>query len=141
MKNQKNKLVHYFIIWTFVSLYLLVSVVSTIHVIDFFKLSNPTWLAITLAIGFELGAAASLASIIVLDKMNKTLIWGLFIIITLMQMQGNTYHSFSHIKDYQQWSELFNLIDDVKKSFPIVFWKCINEKKKKSGKRRETGDR
>ena len=40
---EKNKLVHNFIVGTFVSLYLLVSIISTIHVIDFFKLSNPTW--------------------------------------------------------------------------------------------------
>jgi len=64
----KSRAAHYFIIGSFVTLYLLVSIISTIHVVDFFKLSNPTWLAISLAIGFEVGAAASLASIIVLDK-------------------------------------------------------------------------
>ena len=62
----KNKATHYFIIGSFVTLYLLVSIISTIHVIDFFKLSNPTWLAVSLAIGFEVGAAASLASLIIL---------------------------------------------------------------------------
>ena len=82
----KNKLVHRFIIGTFVSLYLLVSVISTIHVIDFFRLSNPYWLAVSLAVAFELGAAASLASLIILDKMNKGLVWVLFGVITLMQM-------------------------------------------------------
>jgi len=50
MKTSKNKLVNAFIIGTFVSLYLLVSIISTIHVIAFFKLSNPEWLAISLAI-------------------------------------------------------------------------------------------
>ena len=80
-----KKSVSYFIIGTFVSLYLMVSVISTIHVIDFFRLSNPTWLAVSLAIAFEIGAAASLASLISLDKMNKGMVWGLFIILTLMQ--------------------------------------------------------
>jgi hypothetical protein len=108
MKN----LTHKFIIGTFVSLYLMVSIISTIHVIDFFELSNPYWLAVTLAIAFELGAAASLASIITLDKMNKTLIWSLFIVITLMQMQGNMYYAFKNITDYQTWSQLFNLIEE-----------------------------
>ena len=108
MKN----LTHKFIIGTFVSLYLMVSIISTIHVIDFFELSNPYWLAVTLAIAFELGAAASLASIITLHKMNKTLIWSLFIVITLMQMQGNMYYAFKNITDYSTWSQLFNLIDD-----------------------------
>ena len=108
----KNKLVHRFIIATFVSLYLLVSIISTIHVIEFFKLSNPQWLAISLAIAFELGAAASLASLVILDKMNKTLVWMLFGTITLMQMQGNMYYAFVHMEDFQGWSELFGLIEE-----------------------------
>jgi hypothetical protein len=113
MKSTKNKTVNAFIIGTFVSLYLLVSIISTIHVIDFFRLSNPEWLAISLAIGFELGAAASLAALITLDKMNKTMVWALFIVITGMQMQGNMYHAYTHIKDYQGWVELFNLVEWV----------------------------
>ena len=108
MKN----LTHKFIIGTFVSLYLMVSIISTIHVIDFFELSNPYWLAVTLAIAFELGAAASLASLIIMDKMNKTLVWALFITITLMQMQGNMYYAFKNITDYSTWSQLFNLIEE-----------------------------
>lgn len=111
MTKSKNKLVNGFIIGTFVSLYILVSIVSTIHVIDFFELSNPSWLAITLAIGFELGAAASLAALITLDKMNKTMVWALFIAITGMQMQGNMYYAFINLDDYYGWVELFNLIE------------------------------
>lgn len=108
----KNKLVHRSIIATFVSLYLLVSIISTLHVIEFFKLSNPEWLAISLAIAFELGAAASLASLVILDRMNKTLVWMLFGTITLMQMQGNMYYAFVHMEDFQGWSELFGLIEE-----------------------------
>jgi hypothetical protein len=108
----KNKLVHRSIIATFVSLYLLVSIISTLHVIEFFRLSNPEWLAISLAIAFELGAAASLASLIILDKMNKTLVWMLFGTITLMQMQGNMYYAFVHMENFQGWSELFGLIEE-----------------------------
>jgi len=107
----KNKIINGFIIGTFVSLYILVSVVSTIHVIDFFELSNPYWLAVTLAIGFELGAAASLAALLTLDKMNKSLVWALFITITAMQMQGNMYYAFINIENFQGWVELFNLVE------------------------------
>jgi len=107
----QSKWVSRFIIGTFVSLYLLVSIISTIHVIDFFELSNPYWLAVSLAIGFEIGAAASLASLITLDKMNKTIVWALFITITAMQMQGNMYYAFKNLQDYQGWVELFNLIE------------------------------
>jgi len=81
-------------------------------VIDFFKLSNPSWLAISLAVAFEIGAAASLASLIVLDKMNKSLVWSLFIVLTGMQMMGNTYYAFSHIHEYDTWVQLFGLVDE-----------------------------
>ena len=108
----KPSLIKGFIISTFVSLYLIVSIISTIHVIDFFKLSNPNWLAVSLAIAFEIGAAASLASLIALDKMNKTLIWFLFILLTAMQMMGNTYYAFTNLENYQSWVELFGLIDE-----------------------------
>ena len=109
---KKNKLINGFIIGTFVMLYILVSLISTIHVIDFFELSNPKGMAIALAVAFEVGAAASLASLITLDKMNKTLVWALFIAITAMQMQGNMYYAFMNLEDYQTWSELFNLIEE-----------------------------
>ena len=108
----RDKLIKRFVIGTFVSLYLLVSVISTIHVIDFFELSNPYWLAVTLAIGFEIGAAASLASLVILKKMNRTIVWSLFIAITLMQMQGNMYYAFINLTDFSSWSELFNLIEE-----------------------------
>ena len=108
----RPSLVKGFIISTFVSLYLVVSIISTIHVIDFFRLSNPNWLAVSLAIAFEIGAAASLASLIALDKMNKTLIWFLFILLTAMQMMGNTYYAFTNLENYQSWIELFGLVDE-----------------------------
>jgi len=104
--------VKYFIISTFVTLYLLVSVISTIHVISFFELSNPQWLAISLAIAFEIGAAASLASLITLDKMNKGVVWGLFIILTFMQAMGNTYYAYINLENFQGWIELFGLSEE-----------------------------
>ena len=107
-----KKTASYFIIGTFVTLYLLVSVISTIHVIDFFKLSNPDWLAISLAVAFEIGAAASLASIITLEKMNKGIVWGLFILLTLMQAMGNTYYAYTHLANFQGWIELFGLTEE-----------------------------
>lgn len=106
-----NKALRYFIIGTFVTLYLIVSIISTIHVIDFFRLSNPNWLAISLAIAFEIGAAASLASLIALKKMNRSLVWGLFITLTCMQMMGNTYYAFKNLENFQDWVDLFGLTD------------------------------
>ena len=106
------KATKFFIIGTFVTLYLLVSIISTIHVIDFFLMSNPKWLAISLAIAFEVGAAASLAAIITLEKMHKGMVWGLFILLTLMQAMGNTYYTYIHLKDFNGWVELFGLVEE-----------------------------
>jgi hypothetical protein len=110
--NKRDNIVKWSIISIFVGLYALVSTISTIHVIDFFKLSNPDWLAITLAIAFEIGAAACLGAIIILNKTSKALVWVLFILITLMQMIGNMYFAYSHVENFQQWSELFGLIEE-----------------------------
>ena len=109
--QKENKLTRNFIIGTFVTLYVMVSIISTIHVIDFFKLSNPEWLAVTLALSFEVGAAASLASIIALKKMNKGIVWMLFFTLTLMQAMGNAYFAYMHLQNYQGWIELFGLVD------------------------------
>jgi len=119
MEN-KSRLVSGFIIGTFVTLYLMVSVISTIHVIDFFKLSNPNWLAISLAIAFEVGAAASLASLIALKKMNKGLVWMLFFLLTAMQAMGNTYYAYVNLKDFTAWIELFGLMEE-----DIIFQKRV----------------
>jgi hypothetical protein len=107
----ENKLTRNFIIGTFVTLYVMVSLISTIHVIDFFELSNPKWLAVTLAVAFEVGAAASLASIIALKKMNKGIVWALFFILTAMQAMGNAFFAYTHLNNYQSWVELFGLVD------------------------------
>jgi hypothetical protein len=69
-------------------------------------------LAISLAIAFEIGAAASLAAIIFLDKMNVWIVWGLFIVLTGFQMMSNTYYTFVHLKDFKEWIELFGLLDE-----------------------------
>lgn len=106
-----QKLIDKFVIGSFVVLYVLTSCISTIHVIGFFRLSNPNWLATTLAIAFEVGAAASLASIIALKKMNKGIVWALFFMLTLMQAMGNTYYAYTHLVNYQSWIELFGLVD------------------------------
>lgn len=108
---RKNKIIHWSVIGIFLILYILVSVISTIHSIDFFNLSNTIAMSITLAIAFEVGAAASLASIIVLEKMNKYLIWSLFLILTIFQVMNNVYYAYVHLENFTGWIELFGLQD------------------------------
>jgi len=105
----KNKLVHYFIIGIFCSLYFLVATISMINSVAFFDLAHNGIMNWALAIGFELGAAASLAAIIILDKTNKTMVWTLFILLTAFQMMANSFHAFINLENYMPWIELFGL--------------------------------
>ena len=96
---------------------LLVSLISTIHVVNFFMLSNYSWLAVTLAVAFEIGALSSLAALAVMDKISKYSLWLIFILITVMQMMGNTYYAFdfitfkmkTHPEWTQNWIDLFSI--------------------------------
>ena len=106
---EKNKLVHLSIIAIFVSLYFLVATISMINSVAFFDLAHEGLMNWALAIGFELGAAASLAAIVILDKTNKSMVWGLFLLLTSFQMMANSFHAFINLEDYMGWIELFGL--------------------------------
>lgn len=76
-------------------LYLAVGFVSVYHAINFFAISNENWLAIILAIAFEIGQAAVLFSLLV-NKSKKTMPWILMIVLTLVQVLGNVYSSYQY---------------------------------------------
>lgn len=103
---------HKSIIFVFVALYLMTSIISTLHVVDFFELSNYKGMAIFLAVAFEIGAAASLASLVILDRMNKFIVWVLFITLTLFQAMGNMYYAYVNVHDFLPWMELFGLVGE-----------------------------
>lgn len=77
-------------------LYLLVGFVSTIHSISFFEISNMIWLAIILAIAFEIGQAAVLFSLLT-SNTKKVMPWILMGVLTLVQVFGNVYSSYSYM--------------------------------------------
>lgn len=77
-------------------LYLAVGFVSTYHAINFFSISNETWLAIILAIAFEVGQAAVLFSLLV-NKSKKTMPWILMIVLTMVQVLGNIFSSYQYM--------------------------------------------
>jgi len=112
MKTLQQKIVHLSIIGIFVSLYFLVATISMINSVAFFDLAHSGIMSWSLAIGFEMGAAASLAAILILDKTNKTMVWGLFILLTAFQMMANSYHAFVNLEDYMGWVELFGLQEE-----------------------------
>ena len=109
MEKRLNRTVHLGIIGIFVSLYFLVATISMINSVAFFDLAHEGMMNWALAIGFELGAAASLAAIIILDKTNKTMVWSLFLVLTAFQMMANSFHAFINLENYMGWIELFGL--------------------------------
>ena len=82
----------------FALLYVSVAFVSTFHAISFFGLANLTWIAVMLAITFEIGQAAVLFSILT-DPKSKTrwLSWVLMSVLTLVQVLGNVYSSYKYM--------------------------------------------
>ena len=92
-----NKLLKNIIIWSFVSVPVLSSFISTLHLIDLFALGNPYWLAVALAVAIEIGSLASFLTLSILSKLNKGFVWTVFIILFLMQIIGNTYFSYEWI--------------------------------------------
>lgn len=78
-------------------LYLAVGFVSTYHAIEFFSLSNATWLAVILAIAFEVGQAAVLFSLLTSKDKSKIMPWVLMIMLTLVQVLGNIFSAYHYL--------------------------------------------
>lgn len=120
MENKKSNSIVWLIIISFLLVPLVVSVVSTIHVINFFALSNGFGLALTLALAFEIGALSALAGLVALGKINKNVVWFIFLILTFFQMMGNTYYAYDLLSIKMQtnpdlirnWTELFGLLEE-----------------------------
>ena len=87
------------IVFCFILVPLLSSIISTVHLVDFFYLGNPSWISYTVAIAIELGAVASFLTLSILSKLNKTIVWGMFFILFFMQVIGNIYFSYDWVSD------------------------------------------
>lgn len=109
-----EKLLRKSLIAIFLSLYVIISIFSTIHVVDFFSMTNPHWISVGLAFAFELGLAATLGGIVILDKLtaiSKYIVWSLFCILTGVQVMGNIFYAYTHAVDFLPWMELFGMND------------------------------
>ena len=132
LQNNNRPKLFWWIVSAFLLVPLIVSVISTIHVINFFGLSNTYGLALTLAIAFELGALSALAGLIALDKISKNVVWFIFVVLTFYQMMGNTYFAYDFLSVklasnpdlIKNWTELFGLMEDdsvfVKRIISII---------------------
>lgn len=119
MLKNKNTL-FWLILSSFLLIPLIVSIISSIHVINFFELSNNKALAIALSVSFEIGALSALAGLVVMDKINKNVIYFIFILLTAYQMMGNTYFAYDVLSQkmsvnpnlINNWTELFGFETD-----------------------------
>lgn len=94
-----NKSFNKIFLWLFIVLYTAIAFVSTYHAIAFFSLSNPVWLAVILAVAFEVGQAGVLFSILTnTDKDDRRpLPWILMGILTVVQVLGNVFSSYQYM--------------------------------------------
>lgn len=92
----KNRILKYGLVSLFSILYAIVGFVSIYHAIAFFGLSNANWLAVMLAIAFEIGQAAVLFYVLIMQE-KKVLPWILMIMLTLVQVLGNVYSSYAYM--------------------------------------------
>jgi hypothetical protein len=94
---------------------LAVSAVSISHVVSWYDLANPISWAIYLSIAVELAAMSSIAA--ASAKVKGFSVWIVFIIVTLIQLVGNIYFSYSEIdlmsKEFKDWAELTKPIFDM----------------------------
>ena len=108
----KTKFLRKAVIFCFVLVPLLSSLISTVHLVDFFYLGNPTWISISIALAIEIGAIASFLTLSILSKLNKLIVWSMFFLLFFMQVVGNIYFSYDwiteKIKANPQWISTFD---------------------------------
>ena len=76
---------------------ILLSIVSTLSLIEFFALGHPGIGSIILAAAFEGASFASIAALVLLKKLSKWALWSLILILFLLQAIGNIYVPFIHL--------------------------------------------
>jgi Trk-type K+ transport system membrane component len=107
MKNWLTKNLKNIIVTAFVVPILLVAFVSISHVTSFYGLSNPFTWAIYLSVGIEIAALSALAAVSV--NMGR-FVYLPFFIVTLIQMLGNIFFSFTYIDEtgqsFKDWIDM-----------------------------------
>lgn len=96
-QNLKKRRMRNLVVGAFLATPILASLISAIHLIDFFDLGNNSWMSYVLAITFELGSIASFVSLGVLKKVKKWAVISIFVILLFMQLAGNVYYVFDYV--------------------------------------------
>lgn len=110
-----NKVLYKVFIWTFIVLYTGTAFISYCHSIEFFNIGNEKWMSYILGAIFELGQATVLASLLLTNNKKTLLPWLLMILLTVVQVIGNTYSVF-------KFMSLSNNEYYMYLSKPLLFW-------------------
>jgi hypothetical protein len=78
----------------FVSVAVIISLISMFHVQSLFALVNALWLSWVIAFAIELAVIVSLFSLKMLDRVSSWMIWLLIFILFFLQAVGNTFSAF-----------------------------------------------
>ena len=81
----------------YLSVPFLSSLISTIHLVDFFSIGNEFTLAILLSITFEVGSIVSFIIPLVYNNISKNRAYFIFVILFLIQIIGNTFYSYKYM--------------------------------------------
>ena len=101
-KNKKN------VFYMFITPPIIISIISAIHLIDFYQIGNPDWISYALAGSIELASIASLLALVFLGKIKKGALIFLFSILIIIQLLGNMYFSFVY---FQNSNTLKSILD------------------------------
>jgi hypothetical protein len=112
MASKKNKVIKIIILSLFLTVPVVSSFVSTLHLVTFFSLGNTLFISILLSILYEVGSISAFVTPFVFKKLNKTLIFTVFGILILMQVFGNIFYSWDFVNNHLlidgDWLKNFN---------------------------------
>lgn len=110
-----NKVLYKVFIWAFVLLYSGTAFISYCHSIEFFNIGNAQWMSYILGAIFEIGQAVVLASLLLTNNKKTLLPWLLMILLTLVQVVGNTFSVFKFMSLSENNYYIYL-------SKPLLFW-------------------
>lgn len=95
--DKKAKRAKKLVIASFLATPIAASLISTLHLVNFFYLGNHSWMSYVLAATFEVGSIASFVSLGVMHKIKKWMVMLIFTILFFMQLLGNVYFVFEYV--------------------------------------------
>jgi len=96
--NIKKQNTRQMIIWVYLSIPILSSVISFIHMIKFLSLGNYLWVAILMSITYEIINIFVILAISIMGRLQRTYVWSIFYIVLFTQIFGNIYFIYSYTK-------------------------------------------